>query len=233
MSQSKKSLELLGIFLSMILLGWMIFNSYPMQSFIGSWASGLDPQRRQHAMVKMKEKSDRDLLKLIYHGDTNIAGAAGKELELRNQPEYFSVYLKLLKSSHEQTRAIGRDLIWVEPDKAPQVLLDDIKRFEPSDTDYQLIIRTLASKKNKLVYPYIAEYANQPDGWKNGSAHYFEELGDPEALEILYELKKRAPDEKSDLGVVDKLSLRDLNKAIGALEVIKAQQESSGNSTNT
>lgn len=212
------ALVILGIFII-----YLFFNSYDLQRLKGQWFSGLDPHRRQNVAEVMKNKTNKELLRLIHNGDSVIAGSASAELEKRNISEYYQSYLKLLNSSREQTRAIGRALIWVNPDRAPDVLLKDIIKYKAEDYDYQQILVTLSAKKNLAIYPYIVTYS-QEKGWRSAAPKYFEELGDPKALEILSELKKQVPDTK-ELSIVDELAVERLNKAIATLEAIKAQQE--------
>ena len=212
---------LIGLSVAIICLH-LIYHSYGVQMLKGQWLAGLDPKRWEHVKDELQNKTDNELYKLLFHGDHIIRGVALQKLSGRKKTEWFDKYKSMLKHHRFEIRSAGRGLMFSassEPNVC-NVLMKDIERYEPTDKDYLQNILMLVKRKYQPVYPYIVAYAKEK-GWNSGAEHYFEELGDPRALPILYEMRAQIPPK----AILAKLIRKEINKAIATLEAIKAKQQ--------
>ena len=225
MNKRKTIISITLIFLGVMLILYLIANSYGVQMLKGQWLAGLDPKRWEHVKDELQNKTDNELYKLLFHGDHIIRGVALQKLSGRKKIEWFDKYKSMLKHHRFEIRSAGRGLMF-SASSEPNVcnaLMKDMERYEPTDKDYLQNILMLVKRKYQPVYPYIVAYAKE-GGWRSAAATYFEDLGDPKALDVLYDLKKQVP-QADKFSIVDELAFERLNKAIATLEAIKAKQQ--------
>ncbi len=221
----KQGLAILaGIFGSFFLVCWLVWNSYPVEAFIGSFMSMVDPQRHEHVYTELEKKSDNQLFRMLWNGDSAKQSAATMVLAKRERVDWFDKFKKLLRDKNPEVRSSGRGLLFSADNNEANVcriLLEDIQKYQPAADDYLQVLLMLVKRKDASVYPYLVKYAQLPSGWKNASAKYFEELGNPDALDILYEQRKMAEAEVLQKTPMAKSELKRINQAIATLEAIK------------
>ncbi|MBI5410065.1 MAG: HEAT repeat domain-containing protein [Nitrospirae bacterium] len=205
-----------------IIFFWWLWNLNPAEEFLGQWMAFVDPKRSEHLDQALANKTDRQLLALLHHGDMNKAETAKVILANSGNPKLFDRVAKDLINKNEEIRARARSLLWsLDEKRAVQVYTNELETLDKESKDYRQVLGLLVNLKQPAVYPYLVEYAKREDGWRNASADYLAELGNPEALPILRNMLKKIPSENN---ITTRLSEKKISEAIAHLEEIAAQK---------
>lgn len=215
---------IIASFISIILIFILFFIYAPHgQRFIGSFYDFLDSDRRIHIKQSFQNKSDKQLIKYLEHGDIVKQGQAAVILGERKPRDIFSKLIGIIEtSSNEYARDYARRIIVsIDRDEACRYLAASLNKINKTSYDYRETISLLAYLKYQPVYPYLVEYAKREESYRTAAADYFAELNNPEAIPILLDMAKEVPETNDFTSRIDR---ERIENAIKTLKSIKNSQ---------
>lgn len=205
-----------------LLLGIGFWNSYPVQNLVGRFKMETDSKIEEHLKQELKNKSDRELVRLLQGGDYGKAHIAKYFLAQRANPELFDDVAKLLKNQNQEVRIRARALLWsLDQQRALNVYISELKNLSKDSYEYTQVLSVLCARKYQPAFPYLTEYAHRENGWKTAVADYFVELGNPDAIPVLKEMLSKVP---NDNKISTSINRERIVKAIKTLEAVSAQE---------
>ncbi len=184
---------LIGIFVSLYLIGSFIFSLNPVEDYTGRWMDFLDPKREERVWKQFEKKTDVELLKLLHHGDSLKSSTAKAILGRRGNPELFDTFLKKLKDPSARVRSMARTLLQVDPERAAKFYMEELQKLPRDSDEYRQTLSILTHMEYEPVFPYLIEYAKLDVGNQHATSVLLEEFGDPSAIPVLEEMLKNMP----------------------------------------
>ena len=202
---------LLGIAITALTL-YAIWTSNPVEDSIGRVMDFVDPKRNQHVKEVLTNKTDKDLLKYLHHGDHVKHAVAASLLAKRATPDLFDeIEMKLNHHAKDIRMAARRILPHIDSDKSCQVFEAQLKKTQVESADYRDTLLIMSSLKCGQTFEYLIEYAEGDVGNQHASSEMLRRFGDARGIPIL---KKRLAEDSA----LDDFERERVKKAIKHLE---------------
>lgn len=174
---------ILGFFLCFA--AWQVFIFPVAEKTWGSFMDFLSPHRYEQLQQRLKNESDKQLLKLLQSRDLNMAEAAKVLLAQRSNPKLFNALLKKMNDPSEDVRMRVRGLLFVDPSRAVNFYMQELKTLPKNSSEYRQILAMLVNLKYQPVFPYLMDFSKNDIDDHYASSELLKQFGDLRALSIL------------------------------------------------
>ena len=228
----KPNWKAIGIQLMVLFVIFKIWSAYPVQDFVARFHGYINPKAYEFFHPITERLPSWALVQLMDDGNFNLANNAATDFCKRGEDGriFFNAVQKMTehKSRNVRSRAYST-LQCLDKKRAIDFYFSELNRLPKFSPEYRQCLGILHNYKLTQLLPYLLEYASRPEGWRNASCVYLEEYGDPVALPVLYEQRKKDEAENLNGNRQAKYELKRINKAIAALGTSKARQALSKN----
>ncbi|MBI4846464.1 MAG: HEAT repeat domain-containing protein [Candidatus Omnitrophica bacterium] len=209
-------LVLIGILVALLFVASKIYHF--LLSFQG-------PDHFESIRFKLRELPSKDLINkadnIFYEIFSLQSSLALDVLVERKEREAIPLFLKLLRSRNNEKRKIAFWALASINDPTTVASLMEIVQKGEDHQDYIDALITLSQMRYEGALPYVIKLAEKFDADVNGSIGMIKDIGNPELIPVLKDIKARI----NPRDTFAKLSNSLIDEAIAYLESIQKQQE--------
>jgi len=179
-----KKVDIVMLFMVAI-VAVMIINLTPVQDFVFSFRSFIQPNVWDDIKDRWEDKSSNFLLRKLQSNNTAYFGIANTILVERKEKRAIPVLLRLTKSWDKQRRISAFIALGELKDKRAIEPLMLIAKEGVKHRDYVNVLRALSIMKYEPAFPYVSELARSNSEDRAYAMRMLADYGKPETIPLL------------------------------------------------